>query len=208
MRTRTFVATSVCLVVSLGAGFSAALAFDEGQLTLDVARKLVKQMEEQKCSLSAAIEAAEKHSKGTAIHAEAELENDVLELEVCCVVGDKVMECEVGAGCKVSEMEEESAQAAEKEHAAFKDVLKHLTEAKLNLGKVAADCAAQCKGHALEAVARLEKGELMIDVVALAGDKLMKCTHDKTGKQISSKELTPAAPGEKKGEKKEGATGG
>jgi len=70
-------------------------------------KDMVKLMEEGKISLSKAIEIAEKHSNGRAVAAYCELEDGGLEIEVYCLVGNKIMEVEIdGKTGKVSEMEE------------------------------------------------------------------------------------------------------
>ncbi len=79
---------------------------------------MVKQMDDSKLSLGKAIELAEEHSKGKAVAARCELEDGGLEIEVYCLVGDKIMEVEIdGKTGKVTEMEEAKALPAHKEHA-------------------------------------------------------------------------------------------
>ena len=81
-------------------------------------KDMVKLMEEGKLSLGKAIELAEEHSKGKAVAAHCELEEGGLEIEVYCLVGDKIMEVEIdGKTGKVTEMEEVKALPAHKEHA-------------------------------------------------------------------------------------------
>ena len=80
-------------------------------------KDMVKKMDEGKLSLSKAIELAEEHSKGKAVAAYCELEDGGLEIEVYCLVGDKIMEVEIdGKTGKVTEMEEAKALPAHKEH--------------------------------------------------------------------------------------------
>ncbi len=88
-------------------------------------KDMVKLMEEGKLSLGKAIEIAEKHSNGRAVAAYCELEGGGLEIEVYCLVGNKIMEVEIdGKTGKVSEMEEKKslpggmAYGHEDEHAA------------------------------------------------------------------------------------------
>ena len=70
-------------------------------------KDMVKLMEEGKLSLAKAVEIAEKHSNGKAVAAYCELEGGGLEIEVYCLVGDKIMEVEIdGKTGKVSEMEQ------------------------------------------------------------------------------------------------------
>ncbi len=87
-------------------------------------KDMVKLMEEGKLSLGKAIEIAEKHSNGRAVAAYCELEGGGLEIEVCCLVGNKIMEVEIdGKTGKVSEMEQKrslpsrTAQGHAHEHA-------------------------------------------------------------------------------------------
>ncbi len=69
-------------------------------------KDMVKLMEEGKLSLGKAVEIAEKHSNGKAVAAYCELEGDGLEIEVYCLVGDKIMAVEIdGKTGKVVEME-------------------------------------------------------------------------------------------------------
>jgi len=70
-------------------------------------KDMVKLMDEGKLSLGKAIELAEKHSNGKAVAAYCELEGGGLEIEVYCLVGNKIMEVEIdGKTGKVTEMEE------------------------------------------------------------------------------------------------------
>ena len=81
-------------------------------------KDMVKKMDDGKLSLGKAIELAEEHSKGKAVAAYCELEDGGLEIEVYCLVGDKIMEVEIdGKTGKVSEMKEAKALPAHKEHA-------------------------------------------------------------------------------------------
>ncbi len=69
-------------------------------------KDMVKLMEEGKLSLAKAVEIAEKHSNGKAVAAYCGLEGDGLEIEVYCLVGDKIMAVEIdGKTGKVMEME-------------------------------------------------------------------------------------------------------
>ncbi len=71
---------------------------------------MVQKMDDGKLSLGKAIELAEEHSKGKAVAAYCELEDGGLEIEVFCLVGDKIMEVEIdGKTGKVTEMEEAKA---------------------------------------------------------------------------------------------------
>ncbi len=95
-------------------------------------KDMVKVMEEGKLSLGKAVEIAEKHSNGKAVAAYCELEGDGLEIEVYCLVGDKIMEVEIdGKTGKVMEMEQKrslpssTAQGHAHEHA----VLARIVEA-------------------------------------------------------------------------------
>ncbi len=88
-------------------------------------KDMVKLMDEGKLSLGKAIELAEKHSNGKAVAAYCELEGGGLEIEVYCLVGNKIMEVEIdGKTGKVSEMEQNrslptrTAQMHAHEHAA------------------------------------------------------------------------------------------
>ena len=88
-------------------------------------KDMVKVMEEGKLSLGKAVEIAEKHSNGKAVAAYCELEGGGLEIEVYCLVGNKIMEVEIdGKTGKVSEMEQKrslptsTAQMHAHEHAA------------------------------------------------------------------------------------------
>ena len=70
-------------------------------------KDMVKLMDEGKLSLGKAIELAEKHSNGKAVAAYCELEGGGLEIEVYCLVGNKIMEVEIdGKTGKVMEMEQ------------------------------------------------------------------------------------------------------
>lgn len=81
-------------------------------------KDMVKNMDDGKLSLGKAIELAEEHSKGKAVAAYCELEDGGLEIEVYCLVGDKIMEVEIdGKTGNVTEMEEAKALPAHKEHA-------------------------------------------------------------------------------------------
>jgi len=88
-------------------------------------KDMVELMEEGKLSLGKAIEIAEKHSNGRAVAAYCELEGGGLEIDVYCLVGNKIMEVEIdGKTGKVSEMEQKrslparTAQRHAHEHAA------------------------------------------------------------------------------------------
>ncbi len=87
-------------------------------------KDMVKLMEEGRLSLGKAVEIAEKHSNGKAVAAYCELEGDGLEIEVYCLVGNKIMEVEIdGKTGKVMEMEQKrslpsrTAQGHAHEHA-------------------------------------------------------------------------------------------
>ncbi len=87
-------------------------------------KNMVKLMEGGQLSLGKAIEIAEKHSNGRAVAAYCELEDGGLEIEVYCLVGNKIMEVEIdGKTGKVSEMEQKrslpsrTAQGHAHEHA-------------------------------------------------------------------------------------------
>ena len=87
-------------------------------------KDMVKLMEQGKLSLGKAVEIAEKHSNGKAVAAYCELEGDGLEIEVYCLVGNKIMEVEIdGKTGKVMEMEQKrslpsrTAQGHAHEHA-------------------------------------------------------------------------------------------
>ncbi len=87
-------------------------------------KDMVNLMEEGKLSLSKAIEIAEKHSNGKAVAAYCDLESSNLEIEVYCLVGNKIMEVEIdGKTGKVTEMEQKrslptrTAQRHAHEHA-------------------------------------------------------------------------------------------
>ncbi len=81
-------------------------------------KDMVKKMDDGKLSLGKAIELAEEHSKGKAVAAYCELEDGGLEIEVYCLVGDKIMEVEIdGKTGKVTEMEEAKALPGHEEHA-------------------------------------------------------------------------------------------
>ena len=78
---------------------------------------MVKKMDDGKLSLGKAVEMAEEHSKGKAVAAYCELEDGSLEIEVYCMVGDKIMEVEIDAKTgKVTEMEEVKALPGHDEH--------------------------------------------------------------------------------------------
>ncbi len=80
-------------------------------------KDMVKKMDDGKLSLGKAIELAEEHSKGKAVAAYCELEDGGLEIEVYCLVGDKIMEVGIDAKTgKVTEMEEAKALPTYKEH--------------------------------------------------------------------------------------------
>ncbi len=78
---------------------------------------MVKKMDDGKLSLGKAIELAEEHSKGKAVAAYCELADGGLEIDVYCLVGDKIMEVDIdGKTGKVTEMEEAKALPTHKEH--------------------------------------------------------------------------------------------
>ncbi len=80
-------------------------------------KDMVKKMDDGKLSLGKAIELAEEHSKGKAVAAYCELEDGGLEIEVYCLVGDKIMEVEIdGKTGKVTEMREAKALPGHEEH--------------------------------------------------------------------------------------------
>jgi len=77
-----------------------------GRCAADCTRML-GMMDASKMSLAKAVEMAEKESKGHAVAALCSLGKDNVEIEVYCLVGEKLMEVEVDAKTgKVSEMEE------------------------------------------------------------------------------------------------------
>ena len=81
-------------------------------------KDMVKKMDDGKLSLGKAIELAEEHSKGKAVAAYCELEDGGLEIDVYCLVGDKIMEVEIDVKTgKVTQMEEAKALPVHKEHA-------------------------------------------------------------------------------------------
>ena len=85
-------------------------------------KDMVKKMDDGKLSLGKAIELAEEHSKGKAVAAYCELEGGALEIEVYCLVGDKIMEVEIdGKTGKVTEMEEVKALPAHEDHEDHED---------------------------------------------------------------------------------------
>lgn len=73
--------------------------------------KAVAAMADAHLTWAKAIEAAETHSKGRAFAVHVEMEKEGLEIEVYCLVGDKVMECDVDKAGKVTEMEEVKGDA-------------------------------------------------------------------------------------------------
>ncbi len=80
-------------------------------------KDMVKLMDEGKLSLGKAIELAEKHSNGKAVAAYCELEGGGLEIEVYCLVGNKIMEVEIdGKTGKVSEMEQKRSLPSRAAH--------------------------------------------------------------------------------------------
>ena len=80
-------------------------------------KDMVSKMDEGKLSLSKAIALAEEHSKGKAVAAYCELEGGSLEIEVYCLVGDKIMEVEIdGKTGKVTEMEKRDSLPGHEKH--------------------------------------------------------------------------------------------
>ncbi len=98
-------------------------------------KDMVKLMDEGKLSLGKAIELAEKHSNGKAVAAYCELEGGDLEIEVYCLVGNKIMEVEIdGKTGKVTEMEEKRSLPGHTAHG-------HAREEALGVRIVEAGCA-------------------------------------------------------------------
>ena len=98
-------------------------------------KDMVKLMDEGKLSLGKAIELAEKHSNGKAVAAYCELEGGGLEIEVYCLVGNKIMEVEIdGKTGKVTEMEEKRSLPDHSAHG-------HAREEALGVRIVEAACA-------------------------------------------------------------------
>lgn len=93
-----------------------ATADDEKHAHEGSAADIAKSMDASKMTLWKAIQAATEASKGVAICATTSLENGKLEIDVLCVKGDKLMECEVDAIGKVSEMAEVPWAAHSAEH--------------------------------------------------------------------------------------------
>jgi hypothetical protein len=70
-------------------------------------KKIATMMDQNKVNLVKSIEAAEKHSKGRAIAVISELHDGKLQQEVYCMVGDKIMKCNVdGQATTVADMKE------------------------------------------------------------------------------------------------------
>lgn len=99
------------LVVSvMGLGVGALIAWPVyahcGRCLMDT-KKMVTMMADSKLSLGQAVATAEEHTKGKAVVAHCELEDGKLEVEVYCLVGDKIQEVEIdGKTGKVTEVEE------------------------------------------------------------------------------------------------------
>ncbi|TWT43899.1 hypothetical protein RAS1_02990 [Phycisphaerae bacterium RAS1] len=85
-------------------------ADDKDHKPADMA-KAVAAMGEAKITWAKAIEAAEGHSKGRAFGAHVEMEKDALDVEVYCLVGEKMMKCEMDKTGKVTKMEEMKGDA-------------------------------------------------------------------------------------------------
>ncbi len=80
-------------------------------------KDMVKKMDDGKLSLAKAIDLAEKHSNGRAVAAYCELEGGGLEIEVYCLVGNKIMQVEIdGKTGKVSEMEQKRSLPSRAAH--------------------------------------------------------------------------------------------
>ncbi len=89
-------------------------------------KDMVKLMEEGQLSLGKAVEIAEKHSNGKAVAAYCELEGDALEIEVYCLVGNKIMEVEIdGKTGKVMEMEQKGSLPSRTAHWTRERVQRH-----------------------------------------------------------------------------------
>ena len=85
-------------------------------------KTMVKAMDEGKLTLAKAIEKAEAKSKGRAVGALCELEEGKLDIEVWCLVGDKIMEVTVdGKTGEATDTEEVKALLGEEEKEGDKD---------------------------------------------------------------------------------------
>ena len=85
-------------------------------------KTMVKAMDDGKLTLARAIEKAEAKSKGRAVGALCELEKGKLEIDVMCLVGDKIMEVTVdGKTGEATEMKEVKALVGEEEEEGDKD---------------------------------------------------------------------------------------
>ena len=79
-------------------------------------KTMVKAMDDGKLTLARAIEKAEAKSKGRAVGALCELEKGKLEIDVMCLVGDKIMEVTVdGKTGEATEIKEVKALVGEEE---------------------------------------------------------------------------------------------
>jgi len=88
-RTRTWVAaTAACAV--LGLGVYAAIAQQSGQVATTQEKDTVKALSEHHMTLVKAIEEAERHAKGEAISATAQMSGKNATIDVACVVGNNV----------------------------------------------------------------------------------------------------------------------
>ena len=91
-------------------------------------KDMVKMMEEGNLSLAKAVEIAEKHSKGKAVAAYCDLEGGGLQIEVYCLVGDKIMEVELnGKTGKVTETEERKSLPSYQAHGHDEHAAAHRT---------------------------------------------------------------------------------
>lgn len=113
----------ILYAVLAGVGLTAASVVYAhcGRCAKDAA-KMAETMKAGNLTLAKAIEIAEKHSKGVALAAHVEMEDkEGFEIEVICLVGDKIMECEIDKTGKVVEMEEEKLLPADDEDEPGKD---------------------------------------------------------------------------------------
>ena len=80
------------------------------------AKDMCAAMDAGKMTLAKAIEKAEAHCKGKAVAAYCKLESANLEMEVACLVGDKLMEVELDKAGEVTESSETKAMPGHEEH--------------------------------------------------------------------------------------------
>lgn len=166
----------------------AVLAHDEGGISAADAAKAVKLLDEGKLTLARAIEVAEKETGGRAFSVMCEMEGEKLEIDVNCVVGDKIKEVDLDGAGKVTEVSEEtpSAEAAAKhghDHMAdARAALPALDAAKMTLAGAIEKAEAHSKGRAVAVLAGVENKEPVVYVACLTGDKLTYCTVAKDGK--------------------------